>query len=246
MDLPVLVISSMPPDDATVAALGPRRGRLRRQAVPGRPSCWPGSRPTSGPDGRLEEAREREARSRSRAGRHPPGDHRLALAGRDLPGPGPADGVGAPDLQLLDRARQAERRNRHRGGGLRESRPSATSRIELKRYPELLGPLKTQEPLLIADVQSDAFLSQARERWRLEGRIVPTTSVAAIPFQIHGERRGVFFLRTTGDDDPPLEAGRRLCRPGHRGVGRCSKRRTIWRTRWPARTRFSTWPRPIR
>jgi two-component system cell cycle response regulator len=74
--------------------------------------------------------------------------------------------------------------------------------VELRRYPELLGPIVTREPLLVTDVQSTDFLAEARDRWRLEGRIVPTTSIAAIPFLIKGERSGVFFLRTTGDDDP--------------------------------------------
>jgi two-component system, cell cycle response regulator len=74
--------------------------------------------------------------------------------------------------------------------------------IELKRYPELLGPMINQEPLLVPSVQSDPFFTQAREFWKLEGRLVPTTSVAAIPFRVHGRRSGVFFLRTSGDDAP--------------------------------------------
>jgi two-component system cell cycle response regulator len=74
--------------------------------------------------------------------------------------------------------------------------------IELKRYPELLGPLITQQPLLVSNVQGDPFFAQAREFWRLEGRLVPTTSVAAVPFRVRGRRSGVFFLRTSGDDAP--------------------------------------------
>jgi two-component system cell cycle response regulator len=74
--------------------------------------------------------------------------------------------------------------------------------IELRRYPELMGPLISQEPLLVTNVQSDPIFAQAREFWRLEGRLVPTTSVAAIPFQVQGRRSGVFFLRTSGDDEP--------------------------------------------
>lgn len=77
--------------------------------------------------------------------------------------------------------------------------------VELKRYPEILGPMETQAPLLIRDVPSDPFFAATREHWRLEGRIVPTTSIAAIPFRIHAQRPGVFFLRTTGDDDPLSE-----------------------------------------
>lgn len=74
--------------------------------------------------------------------------------------------------------------------------------VELRRYPELLGPVVTREALLLTDVQSADLLAETRELWRLEGRIVPTTSIASIPFLLKGGRAGVFFLRTTGDDDP--------------------------------------------
>ncbi len=74
--------------------------------------------------------------------------------------------------------------------------------VELRRYPELLGPVVTREPLLLTDVHSADLLAETRELWRLEGRIVPTTSIASIPFLLKGGRAGVFFLRTTGDDDP--------------------------------------------
>ncbi|MGE0554651.1 MAG: diguanylate cyclase [Gemmatimonadales bacterium] len=74
--------------------------------------------------------------------------------------------------------------------------------VELKRYPELRGPLQTRDPLLITDVQTDATFASIRDRWKLEGRIVPTTSVAAIPFRVRESRGGIYFLRTVGDDDP--------------------------------------------
>lgn len=75
--------------------------------------------------------------------------------------------------------------------------------IELRRYPELLGPMVTMSSLLIHPVQSDPLFASVRELWRIEGRLVPTTSVATIPFRIRGNRSGAFFLRTAGDD-PPL------------------------------------------
>ncbi|MEZ4586963.1 MAG: GGDEF domain-containing protein [Gemmatimonadales bacterium] len=74
--------------------------------------------------------------------------------------------------------------------------------VELKRYPELRGPLETKDALLITDVQTDSTFVAIRDRWKLEGRIVPTTSVAAIPFLVRGSRGGIYFLRTVGDDDP--------------------------------------------
>ncbi|MBL8984913.1 MAG: diguanylate cyclase [Gemmatimonadetes bacterium] len=73
--------------------------------------------------------------------------------------------------------------------------------IELRRYPELLGPMVTLEPLLIRDVGDDPIFASVRELWRIEGRLVPTTSVAVVPFRIRGRRPGAFYLRTAGDDD---------------------------------------------
>jgi two-component system cell cycle response regulator len=75
--------------------------------------------------------------------------------------------------------------------------------IELRRYPELLGPMVTMSPLLITDVQADPLFASVRELWRIEGRAVPTTSVGTIPFRLRGTRSGGFYLRT-GGDDPPL------------------------------------------
>lgn len=74
--------------------------------------------------------------------------------------------------------------------------------VELRRYPELLGPLVTREPLLVPRIDQTPLLAEVRERWRSEGRVVPTTSIASIPFVIRGGQAGVYFLRTTGDDDP--------------------------------------------
>ncbi len=74
--------------------------------------------------------------------------------------------------------------------------------IELRRYPELLGPMASMAPLLINNIQSDPLFASVRELWRIEGRSVPTTSVATIPFRIRGNRSGGFYLRTAGDDTP--------------------------------------------
>jgi two-component system cell cycle response regulator len=74
--------------------------------------------------------------------------------------------------------------------------------VELRRYPELLGPLVTKQPLLVPVVDSNPLLAEVRERWQVEGRMVPTTSIASIPFVIRGTQGGVYFLRTTGGDDP--------------------------------------------
>jgi two-component system cell cycle response regulator len=72
--------------------------------------------------------------------------------------------------------------------------------VELKRYPELLGPLITNQPLLSIDLGNDPFFAGMREVWRDEGRLVPTTSAVVIPFSLKGSVAGAFYLRTSGDD----------------------------------------------
>lgn len=74
--------------------------------------------------------------------------------------------------------------------------------IELRRYPELVSVFASEEPLLIKNVKDDAIFSSVRELWKLEGRLVPTTSIALIPFRVRGARQAIFYLRTAGDDAP--------------------------------------------
>lgn len=74
--------------------------------------------------------------------------------------------------------------------------------VQLRRYPELRRALDSGETVLVQDVASDALYSETRAEWEAEGHRVPTTSAAAIPFALQGQRAGVFFLRTCGDDTP--------------------------------------------
>jgi two-component system cell cycle response regulator len=76
-------------------------------------------------------------------------------------------------------------------------------KIELKRYPEIRRALETRQIVLVKDVTTDQLYDQARREWQAEGRAVPTRSAIAIPFTLKEQPGGVFFLRTT-DEDPPL------------------------------------------
>ncbi|MBX3148451.1 MAG: diguanylate cyclase [Gemmatimonadales bacterium] len=71
--------------------------------------------------------------------------------------------------------------------------------IDLRRYPELETAISSGAPLLCGDVRNDPLFASVRELWRVEGRTVPTTSVAVVPFQVRN-RPAAFFLRTTGTD----------------------------------------------
>ncbi len=75
--------------------------------------------------------------------------------------------------------------------------------IELARYPEIRQALTTGRLVLVEDVSTDPLYKEERLRWEKEGIKVPTRSAVALPFWMKDQQMGVFFLRTTGDD-PPL------------------------------------------
>jgi two-component system cell cycle response regulator len=68
--------------------------------------------------------------------------------------------------------------------------------IRLDGYPEIRKALDTNQPVLVADVQEDPLYAEVREHWRRDGIEVQTKSVIAIPFSLKGAQSGVFFLRT--------------------------------------------------
>jgi two-component system, cell cycle response regulator len=75
--------------------------------------------------------------------------------------------------------------------------------IQLARYPEIRKALETRQPVFVSDVHSDPLYEDVRKQWARDRITVPTRSAIALPFFIKSELRGVFFLRTT-DDDPHL------------------------------------------
>jgi len=75
--------------------------------------------------------------------------------------------------------------------------------IELARYPEIRKAVSTGRLVLVEDVATDPLYEEERRRWEREEIKVPTRSAVALPFWMKEQQIGVFFLRTTGDD-PPL------------------------------------------
>src|SRR6266545_362967 len=75
--------------------------------------------------------------------------------------------------------------------------------IELVRYPEIQRALTGGRPVLVEDVASDPLYAEERVRWQRERITVPTRSAVALPFSMKDQQLGVFFLRTAGED-PPL------------------------------------------
>ena len=75
--------------------------------------------------------------------------------------------------------------------------------VQLSRYPEIQRAIEINRPVLVADVASDPLYARVREQWEMGGVELTTRSVIAVPFGMSGDRTGVFFLRTVGDQ-PPL------------------------------------------
>ncbi|MCU0635423.1 MAG: diguanylate cyclase [Gemmatimonadaceae bacterium] len=71
--------------------------------------------------------------------------------------------------------------------------------IQLDRYPELRAALETGQPVLVEDLHTHALYAEVRRVWDLEGIEVPVRSVIALPFTIERGHYGVFMLRRTRD-----------------------------------------------
>ncbi|MGD8727168.1 MAG: diguanylate cyclase [Gemmatimonadales bacterium] len=71
--------------------------------------------------------------------------------------------------------------------------------VQLNRYPEIQRALAINRPVLVEDVQSDPLYASVRAQWEVSGVEITTRSVIAVPFGMSGDRTGVFFLRTVGD-----------------------------------------------
>jgi two-component system, cell cycle response regulator len=196
-DLPVLMISSMPPEEATVRSLGlgaadfiPKPFRVRELLARVKAHLRVGRE--------LNQARA-EARSRSEmmeilqevTTSLKPDEIYQILVRRVAQGlnisrcsiiiAGPDDDSGVvvaafenPNLRNLP--------------------------VDLRRYPEIQHALATGEVVLARDVETDPLFQQVRTGWHAEGRPVPTRSAIAIRFSLRQQPAGVFFLRTTDGD----------------------------------------------
>ncbi|MEO8226645.1 MAG: diguanylate cyclase [Gemmatimonadota bacterium] len=76
--------------------------------------------------------------------------------------------------------------------------------VDLRRYPELRHALDTGEVVLVQDVASDALFEGVRGEWAQLGRGVPCRSAIAMRFSLKGEPAGVFFIRAVAED-PALD-----------------------------------------
>jgi two-component system cell cycle response regulator len=192
-DLPVLMISSMDPEDGTAKALG--LGASDFVAKPFRVKEL-----LARVESQLKRGRElRMAREESRA--------RGAIADilHEL-----TDSVKSDEIYQILARRVARALNISRCSlvlakpgdvygtvvAAYENPMLRNLRIELARYPEMLKALETDQPVIIGDVPSDPLFVEVRAMWARSGTPVPTQSVVALPFRMREEQCGVLYLRT--------------------------------------------------
>ena len=76
-------------------------------------------------------------------------------------------------------------------------------RVELTRYPEIVKALEIGHAVIVTDVTSDPLFDEARAAWLRDGVSVETQSTVALPFRMHEEQTGVLYLRSV-HGEPPL------------------------------------------
>jgi len=198
-DLPILMLSSMPPEEATVRSLG--LGATDYIAKPFRVREL-----LARIDARLKEARElkrvrEEARSRAE----------MVDILHEVTDSLKPDEIYHILTRRVARALQLSKCS------MVSAQPGADSgvvvaaaenpmlrnlEISLDKYPELKEALDGQRVVLVEDVHTDPLYENVRQEWERDGVRVPTRSSIVLPFSLRGEAAGVFFLRTTVDDEP--------------------------------------------
>jgi two-component system cell cycle response regulator len=198
-DLPVLMISSMPPEEATVRSLGlgaadfiPKPFRVRELLARVKAHLRVGQE--------LTQARA-EARTRSEmidimtevtASLKPEEIYQILV--RRV-----AHGLGISRCSIIIATPEDE------SGTVVAAYEDPSLHnlpVDLRKYPEIRHALTTGEVVLARDIATDPLYEQVRESWRSGGQPVQTRSSLVLRFTLRGEPAGVFFLRTTAEDAP--------------------------------------------
>lgn len=198
-DLPVLMISSMPPEEATVRSLGlgaadfiPKPFRVRELLARVKAHLRVGRE--------LNQARA-EARSRSEmvdimqevtASLKPVEIYQILV--RRV-----AQGLNISRCSIVIAGPEE-----HTGTVVAafENPMLQNLPVDLRRYPEIQRALDTGDVVLVRDTTTDPLYTGIRQEWMAEGKPVQTRSAIALRFSLKQEPAGVFFLRTTTEDAP--------------------------------------------
>ena len=198
-DLPVLMISSMPPEEATVRSLGlgaadfiPKPFRVRELLARVKAHLRVGRE--------LNQARA-EARSRSEmvdimqevtASLKPVEIYQILV--RRV-----AQGLNISRCSIVIAGPEE-----HTGTVVAafENPMLHNLPVDLRRYPEIQRALTNGDVVLVRDITTDPLYTGIRQDWTTEGKPVQTRSAIALRFSLKQEPAGVFFLRTTTEDAP--------------------------------------------
>ncbi len=73
--------------------------------------------------------------------------------------------------------------------------------IQLDRYPELKSAFESGQPVLVEDIDTHPLYEGVRAVWGIEGLEIPIRSVIALPFSVERGQYGVFLVRRTRDQE---------------------------------------------
>lgn len=116
--------------------------------------------------------------------------------------------------------------------------------IRIRNYPEIERALETNRPVLVSDVHTDPLYADVRRDWQQRGVNVPTRSVIAVPFTLGEHQSGVFFLRTVAGEPAlsqrDVEFAEKVVRTAVNAIERAYELQTAHadreRFQWMART----------
>ncbi len=198
-DLPVLMISSMPPEEATVRSLGlgaadfiPKPFRVRELLARVRAHLRVG-----------RELNQAKAEARSR--------NEMMEILQEVTASLKPDEIYQILVRRVAQGLKISRCSIILAGAGEESgtvvaayeNPTLQSLgVDLRRYPEIQHALATGEVVLVQDVATDPLFRGLRTEWESQGRDLPCRSAIALRFSLRDTPAGVFFLRTTGEDVP--------------------------------------------
>ena len=74
--------------------------------------------------------------------------------------------------------------------------------IQLERYPELQAAFESGQAILVEDVDTHPLYDGVRQVWGIEGIEVKIRSVIALPFSVQRGQYGVFLVRRTREQEP--------------------------------------------
>ncbi|HUF25781.1 MAG TPA: diguanylate cyclase [Gemmatimonadaceae bacterium] len=213
-DVPVMMISALPPEDAAVRTLGLGavdfiRKPFRVRELLARIEAQFRSREALRSVRVALEAKEEELR---RAREEAENRRKMVDILHEVTGQLSADEIYRILTRRLARALNISRcslilaRPGDEVGIVATAHDDATIHdleIRLERYPEISTALEQGVSVLIEDAHTNPLFEEIRQVWDAEGREVPLRSAIALPFTLDEHSSGVFFLRTT-DNELPL------------------------------------------